>query len=376
MINYETAEFNRFARLSSPGSDFDGQYTFYYDETNNIGKLHLKTGDFNAAFSSNFVLGGLAYLGDKPDVKDIFDSLYLQANTKEVKLKQIAHGDFMVCLTSIKLTPFLEYLVKSPLHLHFSSLNLLYFSLVDIVDSAIAGAGDSIEITPGAIRHVKNDLYKLCRMEIDKLVPLFVKYDYPNVKEAELANFVTELMDLFKQYADHPEFEIGLMVLQEMFNKALAAGALPFIVDETSLLLVSGLVHFYLRPIYTFLNSTHLFDNESEIQNTIADYNITFKGKAISNYTFLDSKDDLLTQASDIIIGLVGKLSKFINTHTAEEISAELAAMTAVQSKNLDLYIDLVLKSEKLNPAFFYYTDSDDDHSKNELIINLRGKSL
>lgn len=106
MINYETEQFNNFSKLLCPNADFDAQYTFYYDETNNIKKLHLNKGNFNVAFSSNFVLGGLAYMGAKPDVSDIFEGLNLQANTNEVKLKHLAFGDFMDCLTSRKLTLF------------------------------------------------------------------------------------------------------------------------------------------------------------------------------------------------------------------------------------------------------------------------------
>jgi hypothetical protein len=355
-------------------ADFDVRYTFFYDETNNIKKLHLNKGDFNVAFSSNFVLGGLTFQGDRPDVSSIFEGLSLQGNTKEVKLKHLAFGDFLECLTSRKLTPFLEYLVNSPLYMHFSSLNLLYYSIVDIVDSAIAGAGDSVKITPQTIRRLKNDLYKLCRLEIDKVVPLFVKYGYPDIKQIELVNFVSELMDLFKQYADDDEYKMGLIMLQGLFTEALANDSLPFIVDETSLILINGLVHFYMRPIYTFLNSEHLFDNETEIEAAFAEYEIIYKGKTITNYSFLDSKDDVLTQASDIIVGFVGKLSKFFNTHNAIQIEQKLTSMTPLQAKNLDLYLDLVLKSDRLNPGFFHYADSDDDHSKNQLLFQLRRK--
>ena len=374
MINFETEQFNDFAKIICPHGDVNAKYTFYYDETNNIKKLHLNKGDFNVAFSSNFVLGGLAYVGGRPDVSDIFNGLSLQASTKEVKLKHIAFGDFLDCLTSTKLTPFLEYILNSPLYLHFSSLNLLYYSIVDIVDSGIAGAGDRIELTPGAIRHLKNDLYKLCRLEIQQVVPLLVKYGYPDVKKNELNNFATELLGLFKKYEDDEEYQVGLFALEALFEKALAKDGLPFIVDETSLLLVSGLVQFYLRPIYTYLNSEHLFDNETEIQTAIAEYNITYGGKAIANFSFLDSKDDLLTQASDIIIGFVGKLSKFFNTNTAKDIEQHLASITDVQAKNLDLYLDILLKSENFNPCFFHYTDSNDDHSKNRLLLELRNK--
>ena len=95
MNHIEANEFRPIYKFMNPNADFDKTYTFYYDETNNIKKLHLKKGDFNYAFSSNFVLGGLAYKGAAPDISDIFSGLQLQASVNEVKLKHIAKGDFL-----------------------------------------------------------------------------------------------------------------------------------------------------------------------------------------------------------------------------------------------------------------------------------------
>lgn len=122
--------------LSRKEIDFDIALKFYYDETNNIKKLHLKKGDFNVDYTANFVLGGFAFTGENPDLSDIFDGIYLQPNVEEVKLKMIAKGDFEACLSSNKLHTFLKKLSEKKLYLHISTLNLLYFSLADIVDSA------------------------------------------------------------------------------------------------------------------------------------------------------------------------------------------------------------------------------------------------
>ena len=374
MIDFETEQLNHLCKAMNPHADFDAQFTFYYDETNNIKKFKMNNGEFNAPFSSNFVLGGLAFEGPRPDVSRLFEGVYLQANTQDIKLKHLAFGDFEACLKSPKLTPFLAYLVKSPLYLHFSSINILYFSVVDIVDSAIANSRVARQAGYGFDNLLKNCLYKLCRLEIAAVKALFHRYEYPNVKPGRIGNFIEDLTALFEDYLDEPEYHLGLSSLKQILKESKKAGSLPFIMDETDHVLIGGLAEFYKRPVYTFRYATHIFDNEAEIQTEVKKYQFTYRGKPINNYTFSDSKNDLLTQGSDVIVGFVGKLSKFFNTHTAHEIKGIVGKMNAVQLTNLDLYLDLVMKSEQRNPAFFHYSDSRDDHAKNELLFQLRGK--
>ena len=59
MIDLEVNEMREYFKLLNPDADFDSVYTFYYDETNNIKKFIVKEEDFNYAFHSNFVLGGV-----------------------------------------------------------------------------------------------------------------------------------------------------------------------------------------------------------------------------------------------------------------------------------------------------------------------------
>ena len=58
MITIDMSEIREMAKLLAPTADFDGLYTFYYDETNNIKKFYVREFDFNSHFTENFVLGG------------------------------------------------------------------------------------------------------------------------------------------------------------------------------------------------------------------------------------------------------------------------------------------------------------------------------
>jgi len=361
----------RFTRQLFPHADFNTGFTFVYDETNNIRKFQMIEGNFNNDFNSNFVLGGFAYKGSRPDTARIFDNVRLQANIKEVKFAHIANGGFLDVLKSRKLTTFLENILKTDLYLHFSSLNILYYSLVDIVDSSFSENG-SLQYDMGLNRFLKNALYEISRKEIDKITALFYKYKYPNLQKEELVNFVAELLAIFQPYESDREFGMPLLILKKELINASSAGRLPFIMDDTSHVLIAALTSFYHRPVYLFSTSGHLFDNEEEIKADMAKLRFIVEDKVLNNYSFLDSKNDILVQACDVIVGFVGKMSKFINLNSKDMIKEEFGKFTPVQGKNLDLYLKLVLKSEKLNPAFFHYVESDENHSKFDYILGLR----
>ena len=130
MVNYYISKNRRKTKMQEPTADFDSYFTFYYDETNNIRKFHVreKEGniDFNYSFNSNFVLGGLVYEGTQPDIKPLFDRLNLQKNITDVKLNHIAKGEFLDCLKSEKLNIFLKCLLDNDLYINYSSINILY----------------------------------------------------------------------------------------------------------------------------------------------------------------------------------------------------------------------------------------------------------
>jgi hypothetical protein len=110
MTKQEISDLRKFTKIVAPTADFDGAYTFYYDETNNIKKFYVRENDFNYTFTANFVLGGLVHLGQAPNVQPLIDSFKLQKTATEVKFKHIANGQFLDCLKSEKLKLFLQFL--------------------------------------------------------------------------------------------------------------------------------------------------------------------------------------------------------------------------------------------------------------------------
>lgn len=364
MIDFEISDIRKFNKIVAPTADFDSAYTFYYDETNNIKKFYVRENDFNYTFTTNFVLGGLVHLGQAPNVQPLIDSFKQQKTAKEVKFKHIASGDFLDCLKSEKLKLFLQFVKESDLYVHYSSLNIFYWSIVDIVDSAIVGSDTAKQLGPQFANHLKNDLYKLSRLEIDSVIELFYKYEYPNIKKESVFQFIEELTSLFDDYIDTDEYHFGLASLRQILKEAKKKGSLPFIMDEEDYILLNDLSQFYLRPIYTFKHSTHIFDNEDDIAAILKDYKILDGQEEIKNYTFVDSQTNLLIQLSDVFVGLIGKLSNYLNTSSREKIDVDLASLSAIQKENIHLLIDVIDKSHDKNIGFIHSTDSYEEMSK------------
>ncbi|MFD2918867.1 DUF3800 domain-containing protein [Terrimonas rubra] len=350
----EIMDIRKSIKAMHPHVDFDVSLTFYYDETNNIKKLHLKKGDFNVDYKANFVLGGFCFNGSRPNVEDIFDRIPLQPTVNEVKLKLLATGEFADCLVSPKLKTFLENVSKKDIYLHISSLNLLYYSLVDIVQSALPK--ELLIFSHG----FKTALYIACKANIDSVVPVLLKYTYPNVPHESLYNFVVELMAIIEPFKQDQMIGESIVELDRCLRKKANEDDLLFITDEEDHMLIKGLLELYTRPIYHFVNSEHIFDNEGEIKEQIANFPMFNNGEKLSNYKFLDSKTDKLIQASDVIVGLTGKFFKFINSKSRDEMKQEIAGMTQLQLENLDLFLGLFEKSLGYNQGLIHYTDSFD----------------
>lgn len=362
--------------MLAPTADFDTAFTFYYDETNNVKKFYVRENDFNYTFTANFVLGGLVHLGKVPNVQPLIDSFKQQKTAKEVKFKHIANGDFLNCLKSEKLKLYLQFVKDSDLYVHYSSLNILYWSIVDIVDSAIASSDVAQQLGLQFANQLKNDLYKLSRLEIDSVIELFYKYEYPNIKNESVFPFIEELISLFNGYIDKEEYHFGLESLRQILKEAKKKGSLPFVMDEDDYILLKDLSQFYLRPIYLFKNSIHIFDNEDSISEILKDYKILDEIEEIKNYTFVDSQTNSLIQLSDIFVGIMGKLTHYLNTSSRSKINIDLSTLSAIQQENLDLLINVIDKSHYKNIAFIHSTDSYEEMSKMDKIREIRSLNI
>lgn len=344
----------------------DKKYTFYYDETNNIRKFYLRENSFNSASELNFVVGGVLHEGNNcnSDIEKLFEGLKLQKSVNELKLKHIAQGDFLECLKSAKLNYFLKWLLNSDLYVHYSSLNILYFSIVDIVDSAVMNFEKYQELDRWYIDLMKDNLYQVSRIEEETMIELFFKYQYPNIKKENAIDFIDELIEIISPYEDIEELHLGIASLRQLLKQSKKTKDLPFIMDEEDFILLEDFKLFYMTPIYMFKNSEHIFDREDGIEEEINKHEIIYKGEIINSYSFVDSKDNKLIQISDVFIGLFGKFTSYVNISTLLELNESISTMNLIQLDNLKLIHQIIDKSDSKNKAFLHAVESSDGQKK------------
>lgn len=130
----------------------DAPYTIYYDETNNIRRLHVTADGLNVDKPGCFVLAGVAHRGARRaiDLDPLRAALKLQPTTKEMKLAHIGKGDFLDLLRSQRLGILLDWIAANDLFLHYQSLDVIYWSSL-CENAADVAAGRRCPVDSGQI---------------------------------------------------------------------------------------------------------------------------------------------------------------------------------------------------------------------------------
>lgn len=338
-------------------SFIDKSYSLYYDETNNVKKFRIneEKGKFNVNADTIFVLGGLEGKGN-PSLEDLRVRFKLQNNVLEVKSHHIYDGDFVSSLKSSRLTSFLDLVIENGWHIHFQSLNLLYWSIVDIIDSV-----EKVDFT--IITELKAMLYQIAKSNIDAIFNLMLKYRYPDIKDMEqLHAFVKELLVICSNYRVSPNTPLALLKqhLLNCLTSLLKQQNAAFIQDERELVLLNELTGFYQLEIYTWINSYLVFDNESDIIENM-DSNIEVYGKKLSKYSFDDSKNNTMIQLSDVAVGIVAKYLAFIDQE-GWNVDNVVSGFNELQKENFVKLNNILRNSRDYNPVFFHQTTSIEYH--------------
>lgn len=334
------------------------KYYLYYDETNNVRKLYLREEGTNTKFEHNFVLGGLASSKEiEINKKDLFDILGIQSNATEIKSKHIYQGDFLTSIGSKKLNIFLKWLDSSEFSIHFINKNLLYFSLVDIVDSL-----DNSNESENSIKYMKNHLYDLVKENTEVFFEAFYTYGYPNIKRERLVDFFEKLSCLIKQYNTKKSQYLNKIVIA-IENKEYDR-ELNFIMENEDYMLIENFVPAYSSRIEVFNNSVHCFDNEENIKNKL-------EGTTTNRrYSFEESKDNIYIQVSDIIVGILGKFLTYVSNNDLKTLKTNLKTFNSIQKENSKLLSNVILNSVKKEEKLIANVTSFDDYEKFSQLLN------
>ena len=346
----------------------DDVYTLYYDETNNVRRLHVRPDGLNVKDPQCFVLGGVGHTGTARDldIGGLRRSLHIQPSAKEIKFEQIAHGEFHKLIGSNKLTAFLHWVKDQGLLVHYFALDPLYWSMVDIIDS-IAGAAADGQLMMYA-PHLKNDLYTIFRHDIAWTVNFYQRHAYPNIAPEGRLAFLRELIDRLSDCEDLlPHF--NYQMLRGVLQMGKKLDELVFIENETPHVLIDEFTGFFLKRISLFKTSQHILDVEEVIREKFAGYAFENEGALLDIHHFVDSKSEPGVQVSDVVVGVLGKVFSFA-THTSRDALNDFRrSLSASQRANLALLGQLTEDTIDFSAAFAHRVISIEDEDRVKLLL-------
>ena len=338
-------------------------YTIYHDETNNIRRLHLRLDGLNVREPKCFVLGGVAHRGAPHalPVDDLRTALCIQKNAPEIKLRHVATGDFLDLLNAPRLQTFLDWLAGQVLFIHYSVLDPLYWSIVDIVDSILTEYGEPKLL--GLNIELKSDLYTILRYDYEGTVDLFQRYTYPNVGQGRRAAFVAELLDVLelrRELLDH----FSYMMLKGILEIAARIDSLPYLEDEAPNVLIDSFAPFYAQRICLFKNSDLILDVEEVVKQYLSGMRFADGDRELKHFRFALSHDETGIQLADVVTGLLGKFFAFICATSATELAVTRRGLNPQQRRTLRALSGLLDRSIAENKAFAHFVLSLEDQEK------------
>ena len=328
------------------------KYVFYYDESNNCRKFWVDDSkqQFNTDYTADFVLAGL--VKKEEDTVDVSletfrKPLKLQGNVEEIKFKRLyAKGDFLQCVKEKRLFETLSWIDKSPFYIHYTNVNNLFYTLVEIFDSIVKP--DEISEFGYDYFKMKSVFYHMFKGKADELQILMFKYKYPNIQREDVEAFCNELLFLLGSRRKMKEEE---KFLAGMLARASKSDELVFLHDNDDYIMQENYAEFYADPIRKYQKSTHIFDEETTVQD-IVKRQIAQGENMADNFKFVKSETDIFVQLSDVVAGILGKLFKYINSTSVSQCRKDIEGLSKLQVDNVLLIDKLRMEAARENPGF------------------------
>ena len=334
---------------------FHEKMVFFYDETGNCRKFTLKDGVVNApaAIDYDFIVGGIAFEENSiPNVDSLFSKLNLQPTQKELKFRHLegkTHS-FIDTIGTKRVTILLDWLLENNAYIHYSTLNNLYYSVVDLVDSLYKLHP---EIIPRIEKELKSALYRFVYLFREELFPFFSNYKYPNIDRNKCKEFCMRLADFIQDNNDDSTMEgFYLETFRQMLKTAGRNGELIFLHDNEPDILVQEYYTLYFDRYTFFPDSKHIFDEETEVQDKLAQMKITYKGKILQNYEFVKSTENRFIQISDAVVGLLGRMFCFLDVMDCGDVLLFDEPECQIQKNNIRKIDKLITQSNEKSPFF------------------------
>jgi hypothetical protein len=289
-------------------------------------------------------------------------------------MKELKYGFFSrnnsevtKALNSKRFLTLFKWLHKHDVLIHFTLMDYLYFGISDIVDS-LPDARNTAYFN----REIKSVLYDVVRDQLNRFLKLFYKYNYPNIDKKNIKDFISEFYDIYLaivQYDNYSPEDFPKELLRQMIKTAKNTNALPFLHENESLELFSKYSNLYIDRPVRLPNSSHIFDEVSEVQKELESLDTDFESKL--NMKFVNSKSLIYVQISDAVIGLISRVTNLILNLKDTEMLPFVENLSDTQAKVLTLLYDRMHQGTKKSVFFNQVITSNSLLRKQQKFINL-----
>lgn len=334
----------------------DKEYVLYYDETNNPRKVKLTQKGFNHDVRDYFILGGLVFqnqnLPSDKELDELFNKLDVTINMKEIKFKHVKQKsqNFLNLITKRRVKLFIKWMCDNNYWVHYSYRNNFYYSLVDIVDSMNESSFGGFSFS----QNLKTTLYEYGKADAGTFLSILANHDYPNVKDHKL--FLNELINWIEYINISDDFE--LEYLRQSLKSARKSG-LSLLKENEDEITIKTFSDIYFNCFCMLVHSEHIYDEEYEIQEKLANKPFVYKGEKLTNYKFINSADNRLIQLSDVFLGILRMLFRYIEENEPEVISLDFEKLAEDDKKTLIQLQEIMLNSINENVIFKHGSASE-----------------
>lgn len=353
----------------------DSKLYFYYDETENFGKMCVradkKCGFNNEPFSPVFMLGGIFsnYEISNSIADELIQSIKIKGNPSDIKFSNVfgKKCGFENILKNENLKVILDWIDKYDIYLHFIEYNIFY-DVTNTIYSSLRGVSSSDE---------KELLKKLIINNSKEFSNLLIETGFPNIKN--MSYFWGKLKHILfdkivYRIADKTNIEYIInrynkCVTEELKNKINIASSnnykLRNNVSNQKGILTDNLSTAYELPLIIFKNSLHYFDNENVIKKFLSDTPIYIDRKRIKNYEFVNivenkrlvSEEIKAVYICDWIVRILQQTIQYLRLNGYETFYPYIKKMTRKEYDNFTRLCNVIAKSKKNNPFSFCFMD-------------------
>ncbi|MBE0471138.1 MAG: DUF3800 domain-containing protein [Methyloprofundus sp.] len=347
----------------------NAQLQFYYDETNNDRRLSLSEIGLNAASDRIFSLSGIAL---KPDQEllgwyELRKSIRIQDNNKDVKYRHIAPKEYEGALSDKRVIRVLEWMLEHNLIIHYSVLDTLHWATLDIIESLIGV--ERLNIAPFHLE-LKNELYNAVRHDVSGFMKILHRFQYPNISHTQVHNLINSILGFIHLHVPNDR-NIATTMLKQTLQSATKISELEliFLHDNVAGDLIRDFSFEFMHSIMSFQNSTHIFDQESYIEKALSSFELYDQDRRL-DYKFVNSRDEVGIQVSDIMTGLIGRHFTYLNNHTMQQLLSKKRDFSQTQLGTLELLRQLINKSDSFSDGLLHHILPLDTIFKNNTFLH------